>query len=141
MKRQINVELLRRVKKHILAEPKRMWMNKWLIQNRDTLEDLDLKIPDCGTVGCISGWGAFLVEGPGAATYMRMDLFGLNDDQAYRLFVPGGWPPEFRTRLNKLKPQGRAYAQTVADYIDYFIKRETAKQRSNAKKQASKKKS
>lgn len=93
----MNVELLERVKRHILAEPRRVRMEAWAVSERmseddkakarySILEELYaeehgvddeetsylgfselLDFPECGTVACIAGWGKVLSQ-PDPAT-------------------------------------------------------------------------
>lgn len=67
----LNVELLRKVKRHILAEPKRLVMSEGLVYGTagETYspsaaynEPDDLPFPKCGTVGCIAGWTCVVGE-------------------------------------------------------------------------------
>lgn len=73
------INLLRKIERHILAEPRRLNMKRWgtvydlskfaklkkLIQGNATYipgvqEDVAKNMPPCGTVGCIAGWTVFL---------------------------------------------------------------------------------
>src|SRR5216684_5835607 len=47
----MNVKLLRKVAKHILAEPRRIYMEQYCVRSSDA---------PCGTAGCIAAWGAIL---------------------------------------------------------------------------------
>lgn len=55
---KLNVKLLNRIKRHIVAEPKRYNQGNW--GERITGSDA----PDCGTRGCIAGWAVFLSVQP-----------------------------------------------------------------------------
>src|SRR5712671_5400107 len=50
MKSKLNVALLRKVKRHMLADPRRLQMSQALYVTRGK------NAPHCGTVGCIAGW-------------------------------------------------------------------------------------
>lgn len=121
----MNVKLLRKVKKHILAEPKRFCFH-WA---RKSLE------APCGTRACIAGWtiilGAGLMEPfdadgdlviPKSLTRNKMGyysgpaskLLGITEEQADRLFVY--WPSPFKDRGYD--------AKTAAARIEHFIKTE-----------------
>jgi hypothetical protein len=94
----MNVPLLRKVKKHILAEPRRLEMNNWAV-------NVDEEEAPCGTQACIAGWAVILGKGltnnkkrekyiDRANTHYSMNfwhntarkLLGLTQDQAYNLF-------------------------------------------------------
>lgn len=96
----LNVELLEKVKAHVLEEPRRVRMEAWGISlhmseaekdraRYDVLEDLFvlendadyedaetrgfaelIDFPECGTVACIAGWGKILSQ-PDPAAAMR----------------------------------------------------------------------
>lgn len=51
----INVELLKRIKEHLIAEPKRYNQKVWGKDVRGMKS-----APACGTQGCIAGWAVFL---------------------------------------------------------------------------------
>lgn len=51
------IELLQRVKQHVLEEPRRLNMGTW---GRKASHRLGDDAPPCGTVGCIAGWCVFL---------------------------------------------------------------------------------
>lgn len=99
----MNVELLNRVKAHILEEPKRLFMPGFLARKGDD-EDVD-RYPACGTIGCYAGWICVLSG--------EHDLFGkeladkaaslahINLDQADRLFFSHvvGWSEQDNAKL------------------------------------------
>lgn len=59
-------DLLQDVKRDILLEPRRIWMDSWNILPHSGKDDLPAgydkpnhkitRFPACGTIGCISGW-------------------------------------------------------------------------------------
>ena len=57
----MNVELLRRVQKAILKEPKRVDMGQWIRTNLFGPKP-GAGFPECGTVGCIFGWAETLAK-------------------------------------------------------------------------------
>jgi hypothetical protein len=61
----MNVKLLRRIQKHILAEPKRLDMGNFIVRKSDGLGSL-VRFPKCGTVGCIAGWAVTLSTASGS---------------------------------------------------------------------------
>jgi hypothetical protein len=131
----MNVKLLRRIQAHILAEPKRVWMGIWCkfgesgahVYIDDDFDDsgglLEIEMPSCGTVACISGWAALLSGARGIDEQIgRWDLLGIDAQRADRLFYSSLWPEDLRDKLELAEPQSQEYAQIVADRIDVFIK-------------------
>jgi hypothetical protein len=114
----MNVRLLRKIQKHILAEPKRVRME--VIATED----------DCGTVGCIGGWAAILSN-------KKPDKFGdfktacrllgvplpttLCGIYQHQLFFTHNWPEKFRNAYQTAKTK-RGEARVVARRIEHFIK-------------------
>jgi hypothetical protein len=133
----MNVELLQKIKTHVLEEPKRVYMSSWRIRG-DDIERAGLMRPECNTVCCISGLATELSGSKNCIG--RADLLGLQGDpgyptrrqasgkdpasQAQRIFYVSCWPTKWRRTLERTFPQSQEYAQVVADYIDYFIKTE-----------------
>ena len=60
----MNTRLLRKIQKHILAEPKRFDMTDWVMRGKpgSLLEagEQEIEVPKCGTVACIGGWACLL---------------------------------------------------------------------------------
>lgn len=135
----MNVELLQRIKAHILENPLRIYMDDWILKldkgkeyaNRGRFR---LFAPPCGTVACICGWavelsghdsrisragqtGKLLLELDGDSCLFSQDV----PSEAQRLFYAIYWPKEFRRRLQEAPVQSMEYAQVVADRIDHFI--------------------
>lgn len=123
----MDTRLLRRVAKHILAEPKRY--------NQDTELDVGVtgeQAPPCGTVGCIGGWICALTgKTPRSRknfSYQRArKVAGLTGKQASRLFaytwssIGGGWPDRFKSAYcNAATPQERVNIAVAR--IEHFIK-------------------
>ena len=52
---KLNVALAMKVKKHILAEPKRLNMSFWICDVTGIID-----APPCGTQACIAGWACLL---------------------------------------------------------------------------------
>lgn len=141
-KRKLNVRLLRRIQKHILAEPRRLNMRDWNTTLRDP-RNLPDEMPPCGTVGCIAGW-ATMLSGKKPRTrhgFARMgcELLGITgwsgdptdmlryDSQARKLFVVDYWPLKYQHRYDKadtLSGQARfqGHAKATSDRIEHFIK-------------------
>ena len=140
----MNIELLQRIKAHVLEEPKRIYMGDWNYRidagEEYEIEGATLVGPACGTVACICGWAIQLSDaelndadsarGQGPTGKRLLDLSGSpwypekdSDEfsQAQRLFHEICWPEEFRARLQNAPVQSQEYAQVVADRIDHFI--------------------
>lgn len=133
----MNVKLLRKVKKHILEEPKRLNMDFY---GSAYCNDA----PACGTVGCIAGWSALLslakipedrYERPALMKPEKAEAaLEITHNQAERLFnepwiVYGprkqeghlGWPVNFAKQyLEAETPEYRA--KITAARIEHFIK-------------------
>jgi hypothetical protein len=136
-KKKLNVKLLRKIQRHILAEPKRFIMDTW-IRRGDPFEDLmmpdaglpSIVLPACGTAACIGGW-ALQLSGKRIATNTPVAkrakaILGItpqNDDDSWpedRLFITDNWPSEFYIRFEESQdPQERA--QIACARIDHFI--------------------
>lgn len=121
----MNTRLLRRVAKHISAEPKRLRM----AMIASSVDPSGKDSPPCGTVGCIAGW-ACLLSGASAdeATWGKgQDLLGLDFDESFRLFdfpaggTDDGWPKEFNEQYIKAKTRSAKVNVAVAR-IEHFIK-------------------
>lgn len=131
MKKRINVPLLRKVQKFLLAEPRRFDMGSWV----ELAEQADiLRRPPCGTACCIAG-AAFLIdkkiEVKGALNNDKVlygDILGgasralkIDDRQENLLFFVGWWPRKFQVAYNSAKtPLARAKAGVAR--INHFIK-------------------
>jgi hypothetical protein len=104
----MNVKLLRKVAKHILANPQRLLMEDWV---RHFIEgeqdevyygfdcDKERPFPSCGTVACIAGWtceiGAKYPKRIKDHARVAQRLLGLGKRESLRLFVPSAWPNQF----------------------------------------------
>jgi hypothetical protein len=128
----MNVKLLRKIQKHILAEPKRFIMSSWA-QHRSPIRAVsqdranrtgDVEFPVCGTAACIGGWGIFLTHGVDFHSYGFEDdaraALKLNRSQGERLFDVVNWPSRFRRRFGQTKHRASA-ALIAAERIDHFI--------------------
>jgi hypothetical protein len=125
---RINVELLERVKQHILEEPRRYDQSVFGRRSREA---------PCGTAACIAGWTAVL-GGAVEAEQLRshygdirktaQGLLGLNEEEAAKLFhgeptceCGVGWPKRFARRYYKAKTT-RGRASAAAAFIDHIIR-------------------
>jgi hypothetical protein len=127
----MNIKLLNRVKKYILAEPRRYNQNATLrkLDEYDRAE-LGSDKPPCNTLGCIAGWTCHLSgDTPrkrNSFNYERArKALGLTPKEADRLFAYtwniGAWPEKFLQKYDAAKtPAGRARA--AAQRIEHFIK-------------------
>lgn len=135
----MNIELLEKVRKHILEEPKRVNMKEWLINSH--INDFEIKrlkkinkAPKCNTVGCIAGWAQQLCSKKKLHSFDRCkakNLLELDINEADRLFLlkkmtmnNNHWPFHFEDELKKHTPGTRAYARIVAKRIKHFINTE-----------------
>lgn len=115
----MNVKLLRKVKKHILEEPKRLMMGDWVTETK--------KSP-CGTAACIGGW-AVILSGKyranmdaGDVQEEAKELLDVEGMESTRLFGPVWWPAKFR---GGCADDGEEItAKIAAKRIDHFIKTE-----------------
>jgi|SRR5579864_556807 len=113
---KLNVELLRKVKKHILEEPRRLDMGYWIHATTAS---------PCGTVACLAGWTCILSNVVPAfsleAGELATPLLGLNERQKMSLFHTEHWPRELAEKYwNARTPGGRARA--TAKRINLLIK-------------------
>jgi hypothetical protein len=118
----MNTRLLRRVQKHILAEPKSFDMFDW--QNKTS----------CGTERCIAGWTVVLggKVKPNATSEQLMreirkdsaeKLLGIDAGEGEFLFHSMMWPSKFRTPYFKAAAahSRRRMALWASKMIDWFI--------------------
>jgi len=131
----MNKTLLRKVKKQILEEPKRLDMGFFGMKVKPYSGG-----PRCGTVGCIAGWavmlnhpeviGARLSEKRldefnnliGRADVEGMKLLKITTDQRDKLFYVANWPEPYRQQYSDAIDDRKARAEVTAKRIDYFIK-------------------
>ena len=123
----MNTELLLKVKQHILAEPKRLDMEKWCKKlTPEEIQSLPNEYPQCGTIACIAGWTCVLgssgAKFGGEVMYTAEELLNIPMHASYKLFYTQHWPEEFQQKYILAKtPQERA--QVTAEVIDDFIRR------------------
>ncbi|HLL74864.1 MAG TPA: hypothetical protein VK421_06330 [Pyrinomonadaceae bacterium] len=115
---KINKTLLRRVRNHILAEPRRY-------NQRKAAERVSKRTSSCCTRACIGGWADMLegddVRKPGDVDLDRAaEKLGFNDRQAVTVFY-GDWPKEFEAAWKDSTPRDVA-ARLAADYINRIIR-------------------
>lgn len=130
----MNVKLLRKVKKHILEEPKRLMMQGWrrkkshdrptvLAVDKDGLDE-NRPFARCGTAACIGGWACIIAkkepEHYGDHFRVARKLLELTSLQASRLFAPSLWPGDFMAGTTD--DGKKKTAQIAAARIEHFIK-------------------
>jgi hypothetical protein len=144
--RIMNVGKLRKLKRYILAEPRRYHQHWWMITGDKTKHPiLATQKPPCGTVACLAG-NACLMEGfrphPDNCNFVAwkrekelldvadvaQDILGLSDEQTLALFRfdGSGWSQRaYRAYYDATTISGRARAATMA--IDDLIATNTKK--------------
>lgn len=136
-KPKLNVKLLRRIKRHILEEPKRFVMRLQFRRSfpGNVIFGDDYKnhvVPECGTVACIAGWALLLdkrriAEGDPwhNISQKASRVLGLRewvgDPWKHPLFQVEGWPKVFAGRFRKAGLL-RTRAKIAAARIDHLIK-------------------
>lgn len=113
----MNVELLRKVKDHILAEPRRLDMCVVIKFRSGSIFD-----PPCGTVGCIAGWANYLEGRSRGGMQDAARSLGLGEEWQW-LFFLAYWPENFCTRYVNAKT-ATTRAEVTAERIEHFIKTE-----------------
>jgi hypothetical protein len=127
------INLLLKVKAHILAVPKRYNQQVWCVvaKNKEQVKDaIDngviakrSDLPECGTVGCIAGWICYLT--PGGRKLAKKDgyieaanaILGVGDADTYYLFGSEGLLPDEMAAAKTLRQR----AKVGAKCIDLFI--------------------
>ena len=140
-KSTINVELLLKVRDHILEEPRRLNMDVWLKKwgtNYPTEE-----LPLCRTQGCIGGWALKLAHRRMPSDIWKIfaaaqRVLGLSFEQAQRLFHQIYWPAQYAKPFRYSPRAGETWygyvlkkaqyeARLAARRIDAFIQSEGRK--------------
>jgi hypothetical protein len=140
--KKMNVKLLRKVQRHILAVPER-YDQDGIIEFGDpgmTYRN-DSTFPECGTIACIGGWVEVLsAKRPrllakrkswGGQTFLNYKklghLLGVDQGSVSRLVAysydsgENAWPAQFRRAYRKAKTQ-QGRTRVAARRIDHFIK-------------------
>lgn len=126
---RLNVRLLRRIQKHILAEPRRFVMGNFVNHGEPgtsvLIDDERTTFPSCGTAACIAGWACLLTDtkprgrfswGSAARKVLR-----LSNLQACDLFSTTFWPNKYGSDFYRAKTvRGRVNA--AVRRIDHLIK-------------------
>lgn len=133
--RKLNVRLLRRVKRHILEEPRRLLMAQVAVRklgDNDVIALSDVpnqRFAPCGTAACIAGWALILSNKPAKNGFpylrkaakllgVRITNFGGN---GRKLFFTYEWPRKFDDKFAVAKTAA-ARAKAAAERIEHFIK-------------------
>jgi hypothetical protein len=120
---KLNVKLLRKVQQHILEEPRRATIDRWV----QHVGPLDVDAPPCGTAACIAGWCVLL-----STPEDKWDeILELDDEDspiskmaARKLRVPLSKVRRlFTFRESYALSRTQALAQEMAARIDRFIRR------------------
>lgn len=130
----MNVELLEKVKRHILAKPKRLYM-PFVVVRKERHPRLEINYgksrgyAECGTAACIAGWTCLLsgIKPEDVSVFEASKLLGLNSGQASRLFY-GPRGGEADKKFSDIwNGSGTAKeARLAAARIDHFIKTQGA---------------
>lgn len=124
----LNIELLQKVKKHILEEPKRLAMIHWTLRglpgqfltSEGWGEIGERVFPPCGTVGCIAGWTCMLSGMASGTRSSAEELLEISRFESDSLFMVEDWPEPIRTQyMHATTPELRA--KLAAKRIDLFI--------------------
>lgn len=131
-KPKLNVKLLRKIQKHILAKPDRLMMEGYVYYGEQGEvfrgdNGSYQRFADCGTAACIAGWTNLLTRGRDATDSERARWLlgspGSDIDHVNGLdplFDVNGWPEKFREQYKKRKtPVARA--KIAAGRIEHLI--------------------
>lgn len=135
-KSNLNVKLLRRIKRHILAQPKRFLMSHSIIKANSQKEwrgniqwapEASKIRPPCGTAACIAGWAVLLTKGSAEVDSVRYEAamaLGVEVEERWTdhtLFYAPRWPKPFAAQYESAtKPAQRA--KIAAARIEWLIK-------------------
>ena len=113
----VNVDLLLKVRDHILADPEHFLMRSFVEKT------------DCGTACCIAGWAVALSDPGGTDVLLDWDntriydsavnLLGVSDG----LFFTAAWPSQFSSAYRRARIRGdeAGMARAAVDRIDHFL--------------------
>lgn len=126
--KKLNVRLIRKIQKHIMAEPRRLLMRSvklYALGPNDSYvaDDFETKVPypDCGTAQCIAGW-ALTLSGRRLDTDMSKAARLLNlDAPTGRVFAVCMWPYQFISQYSKAKTP-LARAKVACKRLDYLVR-------------------
>lgn len=122
----MNTRLLRRIQKHVLAEPRRLQMAEFVEKGapgeRIYSDGMLTEIPACGTTACIAGWACLLSNAKRIRNYgsRAAKLLGITRVQGSILFFTSGWPDQLAERYQGASTKA-AQAEVLKERIDHFI--------------------
>ena len=119
-----NIRLLQKVKRHILEEPKRLYMHDFVQRIGDGHTSVGAEsFPPCGTVGCIAGWVCLLKFG------MKYRASSGTADEAAKLLGldDGQWNELFMRDCDRQTT--KEDAEFIASKIDHFIAKHRPKRK------------
>jgi hypothetical protein len=137
---KLNVGLLRKIQKYIMAEPRRFTMGTYHFRALDASDwkhefiyykDMSKSMPPCRTAACIAGWAGILSadkkfrDAIRAHELLRLPKNWLSNGfvhpRNHPLFFAENWPSQFYKAYNTSKTP-RERAKVACDRIDYLIK-------------------
>jgi hypothetical protein len=125
----MNVELLRRIQRHIVEKPNRFLMESFVERGEDGERVYKSNVPQtfesCGTAACFAGWAVILSKpnldyvdyNDAEYRYRARSLLGLQWDD---LFYTVNWPKQFSNRWHDAETPAER-AQIASDVIDNYI--------------------
>ena len=126
----LNVKLLRKIKRHILAKPRRLHMSWWAVHKDEEGSTYNgdsgrrEKFEECGTAACIAGWACILsgIERPTTDDVVNETpkILGLDFSDLNPLFHTSRWGDLGIAYDTAKTPKKRA--EIAAKRIDQFIK-------------------
>lgn len=128
----MNIDLLTRVRDHILEKPRRLTMGAW-VQHKTSHTSKYLsdsgkleKFAPCGTAACIAGWACVLENvdtrwGGLSSDKEGSRLLGLDGLQAAKLFYVSDWPRHYRQAYVKARTMSER-ARIASRRINAFIR-------------------
>lgn len=133
-KRITAAELLRQIRALVLEEPRRLNMKTWIAAYEGRVRRNDFnypltdtsRLPACGTVGCIAGWGLTLLRRPNerllAVKAQRVMSTVLGEQQMARWGgVPAIFSP-YHDNVANTTPGTVAHARAVAKRIGNYLR-------------------
>ena len=129
-------QLLRKIKKHIMEEPKRFMMGWWIHKKEELkdfphmldrdLHDKPIVFPKCNTTACIAGWAVLLHDGMEARNLSDIEIHHraveiLGPKVSAELFGQYNWPENLCTAFDDAKTK-RGKAKIACKAIDYALR-------------------
>lgn len=128
------ISLLRKVAKHILAEPKRYDQHNWILKgssilSKSAVHNYEDDIPRCGTVGCLAGWICVLTGSKTRTKHQEVAAAalgmpykeGIAEHITDKLFLcVRYWPDTYRLAYENANGHADR-AKAAANRIEHFI--------------------